>query len=62
MCIPRSLLIVFSTRCGITVSSKATMAKTLRFRCYWQNIPIVPERQTIMIYLIDEKSLMDYDL
>jgi hypothetical protein len=30
MCIPRVLLMVFSTRCGITVSSKATMAETYK--------------------------------
>jgi hypothetical protein len=30
MCIPRVLLMVFSTRCGITVSSKALMAETYK--------------------------------
>jgi hypothetical protein len=36
MCIPRVLLMVFSTWCGITVSSKARWQKPIRFRCYWQ--------------------------
>jgi hypothetical protein len=31
------------------------------FRCQWQIIPIVLEWQTIMMYLIDGESLMDYD-
>jgi hypothetical protein len=41
---------------------KPRWQKPIRFRCYWKNIPIVPEWQTITIYLIDEKSMMDYDL
>jgi hypothetical protein len=30
MCIPHILLMVFSTRCGITVSFKALMAETYK--------------------------------
>jgi hypothetical protein len=41
---------------------KPLWQKPIRFRCYLQNILIVPEWQTITTYLIDEKSLMDYDL